>query len=60
MKKSSKKLREDVHKFIEEDDYAKAVDCLRQGMKAHHVVRRSREDGERGVDYEEVPDHGVR
>lgn len=59
-KQTSKKLREDVHKFIKDEDYAKAVGCLREGMAAKHVVRRSREDGERGVDYDEVPDHGVR
>ncbi len=59
-KKTSKKLREDVHQFIEDKDYAKAVNCLRDGMKASHVVRRSREDGQRGVEYDEVADHGVR
>ena len=59
-KHSSKKLREDVHKFIEDDDYANAVECLRDWMTAKHVVRRSRDDGQRGVEYDEVPDHGVR
>ena len=59
-KHSSKKHREDVHKFIEDDDYANAVECLRDGMTARHVVRRSREEGQRGVEYDEVPDHGVR
>ena len=55
-----KQLREDIHRFVEEDDYTKAVNVLREGMKATHVVRHSREDGQRGVTYEEVPDHGTR
>jgi hypothetical protein len=57
---SGKRLREDIHRFVQEDDYEKAVDVLREGMKATHIVRQSREDGQRGIVYEEVPDHGTR
>ena len=55
-----KQLREDIHRFVEEKDYTKAVEVLREGMGATHIVRQSREDGQRGVTYEEVPDHGTR
>ena len=55
-----KQLREDIHRFVAEDDYTKAVEVLREGMKATHIVRHSRQDGQRGVTYEEVPDHGTR
>jgi hypothetical protein len=59
-KSGAKYIQEDIHRFVEDADFANAVEVLRTGMKATHVVRRSREDGERGVDYEEVPDHGTR
>jgi hypothetical protein len=57
---AKKKSLEDVHKFIEEEDYESAVTVLRKGMAATHIVRKSKEDGERGVDYTAVPDHGTR
>ena len=60
MGKTSKKLREDVHKFLKDDDYENATAVLREGMGATHVVRQSRTDGLRGVDYTEVPDHTTR
>ena len=59
-KGSKKKVLTDVHKYIEDEDYANAVHVLRNGMKASHTVRQSREDGQRGVDYVEVPDHSTR
>ena len=57
---AKRKSLEDVHKFIEEKDYESAGAVLRKGMIATHVVRKSKESGERGVDYTEVPDHGTR
>lgn len=61
MKKSARKyMQEDIHRFVDEGDFENAVNVLRDGMKATHVVRRSKENGERGVDYEEVPDHSTR
>jgi len=54
------KVAEDVHQFIEDEDYENAVNVLRTGMKASHTVRQSRPGGERGVDYVEVPDHSTR
>ena len=54
------KLAEDVHRFIEDEDYQNAVGVLREGMQASHTVRQSRTDGQRGVDYVEVPDHSTR
>lgn len=60
-KKSTRKyMQEDIHRFMEEEDFASAANVLRNGMKATHVVRRNREDGERGIEYEEVPDHSTR
>jgi len=59
-KRSAKKLSEDIHLFLEDDDYASAVKVLREGMGATQVVRKSKEDGERGLKYEEVPDFGTR
>ena len=56
----AKRLREDIHKFLEDNDFEKATDILREGMGATHIVRQSREDGQRGVDYKEVPDHSTR
>ena len=60
MSKASKRLREDIHKFLEDDDFSKATEVLRSGMSATHIVRQSREDGQRGVEYTEVPDHTTR
>ena len=54
------RLREDVHKFIHDDDFELAVNALRDGLKANHTVRKNREDGQRGVEYDEVPCHTVR
>ena len=59
-KRSGKKLSEDIHLFLEDDDYANAVKVLRSGMGATQIVRKSRENGEKGVAYEEVPDFGTR
>ena len=58
--KQTTRLREDVHKFIHDDDFELAVAALRDGLKAQQTVRRNREDGQRGVEYEEVPSHTVR
>lgn len=58
--KQTTRLREDVHKFIHDDDFELAVSALRDGLKAQQTVRRNREDGQRGVEYEEVPSHTVR
>ena len=55
-----KKSLDDVHEFIEDKDYKKAVECLREGMDATHIVRESKENGERGVNYKEVVDHSTR
>ena len=59
-KTTPKRLREDVHKYIEDDDFAKAVDVLRTGMKATQIVRGTTAEGQRGMRYDEVPDHGTR
>lgn len=59
-KSATKYMQEDIHRFVDDGDFENAVNVLRNGMKATHVVRKSRENGERGVDYEEVPDHGTR
>jgi hypothetical protein len=56
----SKRLREDIHKFLSDEDYQKATACLRDGMQATHIVRRSRDDGQRGVEYQETVDHTTR
>lgn len=55
-----KKIAEDVHEFIRDKDYENAVNVLRTGMEASHTVRQSKPNGERGVDYVEVPDHSTR
>jgi hypothetical protein len=55
-----KKSLDDVHMYIRDEDYENAVSVLREGMVATHVVRQSKESGERGVDYKEVIDHGTR
>lgn len=54
------RLREDVHKFIHDDDFELAINALRDGLKANHTVRKNRADGERGVEYDEVACHTVR
>lgn len=54
------RLREDVHKFIHDDDFEQAMAALRDGLQAKHTVRRNRADGERGVEYTETPCHTVR
>ena len=54
------RLREDVHKFIHDDDFEKAMTALRDGLQANHTVRRNRADGERGVEYAETPCHTIR
>ena len=59
-KSRPKKLAEDIHLFLEDNDYANAVKVLRSGMGATQIVRKSRKDGEKGVAYEEVPDFGTR
>ena len=58
--KRVERLREDVHKFIHDDDFELAINALRDGLKANHTVRKNRSDGERGVEYDEVPCHTVR
>ena len=55
-----KRLREDVHKYIEDDDFASAVGVLRNGMKATQIVRGQTLEDQRGMRYEEVPDHSTR
>lgn len=55
-----KKSLDDVHQFIKDEDYANAVNCLREGMEATHIVRESKTNGERGVNYKEVIDHSTR
>jgi len=59
-KRGAKKLSEDIHLFLEDNDYANAVKVLRSGMGATQIVRKSRKNGEVGVAYEEVPDFGTR
>lgn len=60
VKNSVKRLREDVHKFIDDDDFTKAVLALREGLEATTSVRKSRDDGQRGVQYVEKADHTTR
>jgi len=60
MKKAVKKLREDIHRFIEDDDFENAIQALREGLAAETVVRKNRDDGQRGVEYTEKPDHTTR
>ena len=45
---------------MQDSDYENAVKCLRDGMEATHIVRQSKDNGDRGVDYKEVIDHGTR
>ena len=59
-KRSGKKLSEDIHLFLKDNDYASAVSVLRSGMGATQVVRKNKDNGEKGVSYEEVPDLGTR
>ena len=59
-KNTPKRVREDVHKYIENDDFASAVDVLRTGMQATQIVRGATADGQRQMRYEEVPDHSTR
>ncbi len=54
------RLREDVHRFIHDEDFEMAMGALREGLQAMHTVRQSREDGQRGVEYVEKPSHTVR
>lgn len=54
------RLREDVHKFIHDEDFEMAMNALRDGLQAKHTVRQNRADGERGVEYTEKPCHTVR
>jgi hypothetical protein len=55
-----KKSLDDVHQYIEEEDYQNAVKVLRAGMDAKHIVRENKGNGERGVNYKEVVDHSTR
>ena len=59
-KTTPKRLREDVHKYIEDEDFASAVGVLRKGMKATQIVRGATLEGQRQMRYEEVPDHSTR
>ena len=59
-KNTPKRVREDVHKYIEDEDFEKAIRVLRTGMKAVQIVRGSTLEGQRGMRYEEVPDHSTR
>ena len=58
--KTPKRIREDVHKYIEDDDFAKAVGVLREGMASVQIVRGVSEPGQRGMNYVEIPDHSTR
>ena len=53
-------LREDIHRFIHDDDFESAMNALREGLKANHTVRQNREDGQRGIEYIERPNHTTR
>jgi hypothetical protein len=53
-------LREDIHRFIQDDDFEAAMNALRDGLKANHTVRQNRADGQRGVEYIERPNHTTR
>lgn len=53
-------LREDIHRFIQDDDFEAAMNALREGLKANHTVRQNREDGQRGIEYVERPNHTTR
>ena len=54
------RLREDVHRFIHDEDFELAMGALREGLKANQTVRQNRSDGQRGVEYVETPAHTVR
>lgn len=54
------RLREDVHRFIHDQDFELAMNALREGLKANQTVRQNRSDGQRGVEYVETPAHTVR
>tara|TARA_B100000902_G_scaffold116074_2_gene116918 strand:+ start:105 stop:503 length:399 start_codon:yes stop_codon:yes gene_type:complete len=60
VKNAVKRLREDIHRFIADDDFDNAMYALRDALKATHTVRESRADGERGVQYAEKPCHTTR
>jgi hypothetical protein len=60
VKNSVKRLREDVHKFIGDEDFDNAVAALREGLLATTTARKSRDDGQRGVQYVEKADHSTR
>ena len=53
-------LREDIHRFIQDEDFEAAMHALRDGLKANHTVRQNRSDGQRGVEYIERPNHTTR
>lgn len=59
-KNSVSKLNDDIHRFMGDADYTSAVVAIREGLKASHIVRKNREDGERGINYEDVADHTTR
>ena len=54
------RLREDIHRFIKDEDFELAMNALREGLGAMQTVRKNRADGERGVEYAEKPCHTVR
>jgi len=56
----SKKLKRDVSDFIEDGDIEKALNTLRDGLKATKVSRYRDPKKPRGVQYSEKPDHAVR
>jgi hypothetical protein len=60
IKNTVKRLREDIHRFIADDDFDNAMYALRDALKATHTVRESRPSGERGVQYAEKPCHTTR
>ena len=60
VKNSVKRLREDIHNFIEDSDFNNAMGALRDALKATHTVRENRANGERGVQYAEKPCHTTR
>lgn len=60
VKNSVKKLRDDIHNFIEDSDFNNALGALREALKATHSIRESRANGERGVQYAEKPCHTTR
>tara|TARA_B100001094_G_scaffold70371_1_gene66812 strand:- start:1642 stop:2049 length:408 start_codon:yes stop_codon:yes gene_type:complete len=60
VRKSVKRLREDIHKFIADEDFENAMHALRDGLQATSVVRKNRADGQRGVEYAEKADHTTR